>query len=102
MWRISGRPWPGPAWLVGLSLLALAAAPRADGRLRVSCHIHPPDVAIASAGVPVPAGTIGPFLEQTECEAARARLFGSDGRCHCAPGFDRPRPAVPEAVPVLP
>jgi hypothetical protein len=63
--------------MLGASGTAAAASPR--------CHIHPPDPP-AGNGPSGPA-IIGPFDGRETCEAARSRLFGDLGRCHCTGGF---------------
>lgn len=68
--------------------------------LNTSCHIHPPAQASDA-----PVASIGPFTNAEQCEAARARMFGDLGRCHCSRGFFpmrgsdgmRPQPAAGEA-----
>lgn len=75
-----------PALAAG-SVLALALAVTAPlAAPRTSCHIHPPQTDEADEA---PTTTLGPFSRPADCEAARARLFGDLGRCHCNSGFAR-------------
>jgi hypothetical protein len=52
--------------------------------METTCHIHPPAQDKDSA---LPGTTFGPFATESKCETVRQQLFGTDGRCHCAPGF---------------
>lgn len=82
------------------SILVIALIGPALASPRISCHIHPPAAlterqADASAGGQAtvanpPPQTIGPFSERDQCEAARRRLFGELGRCHCVAAFSHP------------
>jgi hypothetical protein len=83
--------------LGGLALAATLAAARpvSAATLGTACQIDPPQ---AASGDEVPATTtIGPFSDPPDCEAARARLFGDLGRCHCTTGFTPAR--VPRDAP---
>jgi hypothetical protein len=81
---------------IRLSLLVLTLAgllPSASA-LELSCHIHPPSADDTGGAVPA---LIGPFSDEASCQAARQRLFGSAGRCHCVLGFASPPSAGPRS-----
>lgn len=59
------------------------------------CHIHPP--ASDSAQTPP---IVGPYPSGEACELANERLFGGQGRCHCA--FDWGAASANPFLPVQP
>jgi hypothetical protein len=76
---------PRPLAVV-LLIVLLQGGMAAASALRTACHIHPPTDASGTPGT-----LIGPFADPAACRAARVRLFGDLGRCHCTRGFSAMR-----------